>query len=116
MRMWMVPTQCLCRQHLLGEHSEIHKHRHNFEKGHSIAGRISPVVTVEPASMEKRHDELVNEMLERGYNHKSPYSQPDLSKYPGIEDVHVDVNLSLDELSRRCPACAERIALFRSAQ
>jgi len=40
MRMWMVEPKLLCKKHLLGEHNEIHKHRHNFVKKHSVKGRI----------------------------------------------------------------------------
>lgn len=110
MRMWMIQTKYLCRKHLLGEHSELHKHKHNFEKGHSIAGRIHPVVTIEPHSMQIRHDEIVSEFKKRGYNHNSPYLQPDVSKYP---DVKVDTNISINELSSRCPECTWRIRNYK---
>lgn len=83
--MWMVDPRLLCRKHLLGEHSEIHKHKHNFEKGHRITGRLRPVVTIEPANMESRHNQLAKEIKRRGYNHKSPYTLPDLSKYEAHE-------------------------------
>ena len=110
MRMWKVDPKLLCRQHLLGEHSEIHKHRHNFVKQHSIAKRISPVVQIEPQNMEQRHDELVTEMLARGYNHNSPYSQPDLSHLKDEERfAQIDINHSLADLSSRCSECAKRI-------
>ena len=62
MRMWMVNPKILCRKHLLGEHGEIHKHRHNFVKQHSITKRIE-LGQIEPSSMESRHDELVKEMI-----------------------------------------------------
>ena len=113
MRMWMINPTLLCRKHLLGEHSEIHKHKHNFEKGHSIKGRLSPVVMVEPAQMEARHDELVQEMLNRGYNHNSPYSLPDLSKYTDDEiNAKVDYNTSLRELCNRCEECKTNIKSY----
>ena len=110
MRMWMLPPRFLCRQHLLGEHSELHKHRPTFEKQHSISGRITPKVTSEPESMASRHDELVREMLRRGYNHNSPFEQPDLSYLPDYErDAKVNQAESLKDLVSRCPACRERI-------
>lgn len=110
MRMWMISPELLCKQHLLGEHSEIHKHKHNFVKGHSIKGRIKPIAQIEPLSMQSRHDELVKEMIKRNYNHQSPYEQPELSKY-SPEDilVKVDRNLSKQDLSQRCPECAKRM-------
>lgn len=101
MRMWMVDTAILCRKHLLGEHGEIHKHRHNFVKGHSISGRRGQI---EPESMQKRHDELAEEMLRRGFNHNSPYVQPDLSHY-NLNGFVVDKDESLRDLYSRCSEC-----------
>lgn len=110
MRMWMIDPRMLCRKHLLGESNEIHKHKHNFEKHHSIAGRISPIVLIEPENMKKRHDELAEEMIARGYNHQSQYEQPDLSYYPdGQRYAKVDLEYNLADLMARCPECAKRI-------
>ena len=109
MRMWMVDPKILCKKHLLGEHSEIHKHRHNFVKGHSVAGRISPIVQVEPSSTGSRHDELAEEMLRRGYNHKSPFEQPDISHYnDNVINVKVNLDVSIADLCARCEDCRER--------
>jgi len=106
----MVPPEWLCNQHLLGEHGEIHKHRHNFEKGHSIRGRLEPVVLVEPASLAQRHNELALEMLARGMNHKSPFTQPDLSSYDDLQKyAKVDVDVSVTDLCARCEKCRIRI-------
>jgi hypothetical protein len=108
--MWMVDPKVLCNKHLLGEHGEIHKHRHNFVKQHSIAKRISPVVQIEPSAMQTRHDELVEEMLRRGMNHQSPFEQPDISYLPVFQQqAVVDIQNSLNDLSNRCPECANRI-------
>ena len=110
MRMWMITPKCMCRKHLLGEHGEIHKHRHNFEKKHSINGRIFPIVQIEPRSMKHRHDVLAKEMLARGYNHKSPYEQPDISYLPhNIQYAFVNGCQSIEELRRRCPDCRNKI-------
>jgi len=80
---------------------EIHKHRHNFVKGHSIEGRRGQI---EPKSMQKRHDELAEEMIKRGYNHNSPYIQPDLSRY-NLNGFDVDIDKSLKDLHSRCNEC-----------
>lgn len=101
MRMWMVDPNVMCSKHLCGEHGEIHKHRHNFVKGHSISGRRGQI---EPLVMQARHDELAVFLK----NHKSPYTQPDLSAYE-LDGFTVDIQESLDELKRRCPACREKI-------
>lgn len=107
MRMWMVDPSLLCRKHLLGEHAEIHKHRHNFVKKHKVDKRISPIVQIEPVSMSNRHDKLAIEMLERGYKHNSPYFQPDISYLPVQQHyAKVDLNQSIKDLIERCPDCA----------
>jgi hypothetical protein len=109
--MWGINPKLLCRQHLLGEHSEIHKHRHNFVKHHSIAKRISPMVQIEPENMQKRHDELVEEMLARGYNHNSPYEQPDLTYLkPEERFAKINVENSISDLRNRCQQCDNRIS------
>jgi hypothetical protein len=54
--------------------------------------------------MKQRHDELAKEMELRGYNHKSPYEQPDLSHY-NLKDFIVDKEKSLIDLCARCPDC-----------
>lgn len=105
MRMWMVNTKLLCNKHLLGEHSEIHKHRHNFVKGHSIEGRRGQI---EPISMEVRHNELEAEMILRGMNAKSPYVQPDLSKYDLTGHI-VDRTSAHADLISRCSECRKLI-------
>jgi len=101
MRMWMLPPACMCTQHRLGEHAEIHKHRHNFVKGHSIEGRRGQI---DPARMQQRHDALAVEMMRRGFKHRSPYEQPDLSGYD-LTGHGVDVEMSRATLHHRCRAC-----------
>lgn len=105
----MVDPEWLCRKHLLGEHGEIHKHKHNFVKRHSIAKRVSPVVQVEPLAMQARHDALAAEMARRGYTHASPYEQPDLSYLPlEHRSAVVDTQAAMLDLFARCPECRER--------
>jgi hypothetical protein len=103
--MWCIDPKLMCQQHILGEHSEIHKHKHNFEKHHSIKNRIEVFPQIEPEAMKKRHDELSVYM-----NHKSPYIQPDLSYLP---DSHryakVDIRKSKLDLIDRCEKCRELI-------
>jgi hypothetical protein len=110
MRMWGINPKLLCKKHLLGEHGEIHKHRHNFVKQHSISKRISPVVQIAPEQMQKRHDELAYEMLRRGYNHQSPYEQPNLS-YLSKEErfAEIDTKKSILDLLSRCEDCANNL-------
>jgi len=111
MRMWMINPKFLCKNHLMGEHFEIHKHRHIFLKKYSIAKRISPIVQIEPASMKKRHDELVREIIRRKYNHNSPYEMPDISYLTEAQmNAKVDLDYSLKDLNNRCPECKKLIS------
>jgi hypothetical protein len=104
-RMWMVDPHVLCRQHLLGEHAELHMIASNLRLGRSIEGYIR-INAIEPKSVKQRHDELVEEMVSRGIKHRSPLDfSTDL--YP---EVAVDRSESLELLIGRCPRCAERFA------
>jgi len=74
MRIWDLPPSCLCRQHLLGEHRELHALWSiliNKKKGYSRhpetlrwRGKL--------AALYRRHEELKAEMACRGYRHKTP--------------------------------------------
>ena len=103
----MLPPSWLCRLHLLGEHYELHKFRSHFEQKWKIAKRRGQI---EPLAMRARHDELVEEILARGYRHSSPYRQPALAHLPD-EDRYGKVNrkASIRDLMERCDACRERI-------
>ena len=117
MRMWMIPPKLMCNQHLLGEHNEIHKHRHVFEKQWSIDGRMKPVVQIVPAEMERRHEELVIEMAFRGFNHQSPYELPDLSYLPSeYLNAKVDLRFSVVDLKDRCKECKERMEKYEKEE
>jgi len=110
MRMWMINPRLLCKNHLLGEHSEIHKHRHIFIKQHSTKGRDGQI---EPLAMKKRHDELAEEMLRRGWKHNSPYEQPNLDHLSDYErNSRVDILVSVDDLKSRCSECRRKIKKF----
>ena len=109
MRMWMLPPEILCKKHLLGEHGEIHKHKHNFEKRHKIDKRIYPIVQIEPESMASRHDALAQEMIARGYNHQSPYSMPDISSLGNKAKVKANLDYNMADLANRCPEGAKRM-------
>jgi len=113
MRMWMVDPRTMCTKHLLGEHGEIHKHRHNFVKKHSIKGRIIPKVQIEPLSMKRRHDMLADEMRIRGMNHKSPYEMPDISYLPDeLRLARVPIFEAMNDLHARCELCKKTMREF----
>ena len=107
MRMWMIDPTLLCRKHLLGEHGELHKFIPSFRKQYSVTNRVSPVVQIELSSYQQRHDEIADEMLKRGMNHKSPLPElPDFSYLPEEHfNAKVDKEVSIKDLKERCEDC-----------
>jgi hypothetical protein len=76
LRIWDIEPQKLCRNHLLGEHRELHaiwSILTNGKKGYSMhpetlrwKGKLK--------SLYLRHDLLVSEMQKRGYRHRTSLS------------------------------------------
>lgn len=108
MRMWMgVKPEQLCRNHLLGEHNEIHKAVGNLVNGSGTwAKSLIYSGYLEPSSFRQRHDELVKEMLKRGYNHNSPLID---FKPNGFSDFRIDPVKSVNDLINRCKDCKQNI-------
>tara|TARA_R110000824_G_scaffold136056_2_gene299580 strand:+ start:70 stop:420 length:351 start_codon:yes stop_codon:yes gene_type:complete len=114
MRMWKVPTRVLCRQHLLGEHVEMHMFVGSYKKNINLKGYIDKGL-LDPNYMLQRHTELITEMPLRGYNHKSPIDEEVcelISKDYGHHTSLVDVDGNIRELIKRCDICEEMIAEF----
>ncbi|MCX7779037.1 MAG: pyrimidine dimer DNA glycosylase/endonuclease V [Patescibacteria group bacterium] len=73
MRIWDVPIDCLCRNHLLGEHRELHaiwniliKKKKGFSKHPETLrwrGKLKALYL--------KHEAIVREMKKRGYQHRS---------------------------------------------
>jgi len=74
MRIWDLEPRILCRQHLLGEHRELHAIWNILTKG--LKGYSHHPETMrwcgKLCALYKRHLKLVAEMKRRGYNHASP--------------------------------------------
>ena len=74
MRIWDLPPERLCRQHLLGEHRELHavwviltrgkKGYADHPEVRRWRGKLKALFL--------RHEQLVEEMKARGYRHRSP--------------------------------------------
>jgi hypothetical protein len=113
--MWKVHPVFLCKKHLIGEHGEIHKFLPSFRKGYKVHGRFFPVVQIQFQGYKARHDALAQEMLDRGYNHKSPLIDiPDFQAiYPEYYHLTIDIETAIKDLSSRCAECAERMDIFR---
>ena len=103
MRQWNIKPSLLCRKHLLGEHVECHMLAGAIIKGKNIDGFINGGL-VEVHNTRKRHDELVEEMKRRGYNHKSP-----LQIFKTRHAGKVDTAANLIELRNRCADCRKII-------
>ncbi len=100
MRMWMIDPSKLCRKHLLGEHLECTMFVGTINKGISIKGYLNGGL-LQVDKLKERHDQLAEEMVRRGYKHKSPL--PDF-KYEG-ENGSVDSAANEIELHNRCKDC-----------
>ncbi|MFC1479921.1 pyrimidine dimer DNA glycosylase/endonuclease V [Candidatus Omnitrophota bacterium] len=91
MRIWDIPTSKLCRNHLLGEHRELHAIWNILTKGKK--GYSHHPETLRWAGKLKalylRHEEEVKEMEKRGYNHKSPLTQKKATG-KNRQDTYVD--------------------------
>ena len=107
--MWMVNPKILCRKHLLGEHVECHMFVGTLKQGKSIKGYIKNNL-LEITSLNKRHDELSQEMIDRGYNHKSPLQSivPFKEKYNNDYMSKINYKKAYDTLIERCDDCRER--------
>lgn len=107
--MWMVEPKFMCRQHLLGEHKEIHQLVGSIKKGISIQGYVNKKI-IEPLAIIHRHKALVDEMKDRGYNHNSPLDTKE-SAYAIAELTNEQLNCkvnkskSMFDLFTRCKEC-----------
>jgi hypothetical protein len=77
MRIWDLPPSLLCRQHLLGEHRELHglwripiEDRRGYAR-HPETRRWRGKL----AALSLRHEALAEEMRRRGYRHASPLDE-----------------------------------------
>ena len=97
--MWNVDPSRMCRRHLLGEHVECHMFVGVLNKGISVTGYLNNGL-LEIHNLRKRHDELVVEMLKRGYSHNK--------KLPEFKEKvmgSIDTNINAAELKKRCKEC-----------
>ena len=114
-RMWGVSPELMCNNHLLGEHNELHmivgtirKHPHGeaIVRGHAEKGQV------DTSLIQKRHEELADEMNSRGFEHKSPLEYDDEFGIGAIDaerDPSLDTRSTRDELADRCEDCRKRI-------
>lgn len=82
MRIWDLPVNCLCRNHLLAEHRELHAIWSiivNEKRGYS---RHPEVLRWHGClgALWNRHEEQVEEMTVRGYAHRSTLEMSDVPR------------------------------------
>jgi hypothetical protein len=108
--MWMVNPRIMCREHLLGEHVEIHMFIGSINRGKSVKRYLEKGL-LEVHSLYNRHEDLIEEMKRRGYYHNSEVNE----KWKFAEKVGViDREKNLDELKSRCSKCERNAELIGS--
>lgn len=103
-RMWLVDPEMLCDNHLLGEHKELHQLVGHIQAGNTavIEGHASKN-QIDTSKILERHEELVEEMERRGFNHRSPLEYED-----ELSLGEVDLDENLEDLLHRCEKCRHR--------
>jgi hypothetical protein len=74
MRIWDISPNKLCRNHLLGEHRELHAIWSILTKGKKGYSRHPETLRWRGKlkSLYLRHQKLIKELKRRGYSHQSP--------------------------------------------
>lgn len=120
MRMWMIDPRQMCRQHLLGEHVELHMFVGSLERQKRIDGFMAQD-QLEPQSIHARHEVLVAEMTRRGYNHGSPMNADYVRRQASYLPEHylsarIDQDAAQRDLHGRCGACRAQAAVAQVRQ
>jgi hypothetical protein len=91
MRIWDLPPSRLCRQHLLGEHRELHAVWTVITEGKAGYARHPETLRWRGKlrALYARHGRLAAEMSRRGYAHASPLNRS-LASGRGVQDAFVD--------------------------
>lgn len=91
MRVWDIPPKQLCKDHLLGEHREVHaiwtviiKKKKGYSKHPETKRWVGKL-----SALFQRHEKLVVEMKDRGYSHNSPLEKS-LAKGQTVQKEYVN--------------------------
>ena len=113
MRMWMVDPQIMCRQHLLGEHKELHMLVGSVRRGRSLRGHIEKG-QLQLSALHSRHEALAAEIERRNWDHSSPlletasergYWLTEVAQKQPLNGGEVDAEASRELLITRCSDC-----------
>lgn len=110
MRMWMVRPDLFCRQHLLGQHQECHTFIGSIKRKISLRGYVDNNL-LELDAIYWYHEQCAHELINRGYNHKSPLQVIKFEDYisdPYILESTVDKPKALLSLLLRCKECTKK--------
>lgn len=100
----MVDPSIMCRQHLLGEHAEMHMFIGAIDRGFSVKGYLEKGL-LEVHNLFHRHEQLVREMKRRGYKHNSEIDE----KRKQVERLGlIDKEKNLKQLINRCSNCRQK--------
>ena len=106
MRIWDINPKCLCRQHLLAEHRELHaiwtiltKNKKGY-RYHPETKRWKGKLK----ALYLRHQMLVKEMRNRGYKHNSLLNKK-LAKGQSKQNIYIDSRQKQKLIlkKKRCP-------------
>lgn len=104
MRMWGVHPRKLCRKHLLGLHVELHMIAGCVNKNKKLDKYLKTGL-IDLKRVVCFHKKVEIEMKVRGYNHKTPLENLDISKYE--YHGYIDYDKSKYDLIQRCLECAK---------
>jgi hypothetical protein len=111
MRMWLCDPRILCQKHLCGEHVEMHMFLGTLKKKRKIDGFLRNNL-LQPRLLFQRHEDLKDEMINRGYNHNSCIKESDCECVEDLPDEkkywEVNREQALINLLERCPQCLKR--------
>lgn len=111
MRMWGADPEHMCRQHLLGEHLEMHMFAATINNKGKIKGYVDNNL-VDVKEIKSRHDAIAAEMSRRGYKHNTPMEKnPDIEYLPvEMRNKKLDKEKSAKDLYERCEECREKLS------
>lgn len=102
MRIWDIPPKKLCRQHLLGEHRELHALWSVLTQGKKGYARHPETLRWRGKlkALYLRHEALVKEMAQRAYTHRSPLSES-LATGNATQNEYVDAREQQIQIIRK---------------
>jgi hypothetical protein len=100
--MWPVAPARLCNKHLLGEHLELHMIVSSIRHGMNLAGFYNNGL-IDTNLIRSRHENLAEEMTQRGMKHQSPLPEF-IDPHQGWIDPQAETLLM-----GRCGKCRERV-------